>query len=159
MARDIYLIANDVRSVHNVGSLFRTADAAGTSKIFLVGITPTPIDRFGKIRADIHKTALGAETTVPWEYRTDALELIGQLKRKGIQVVALEQSAEAKDYRTFSPKEPFALLVGNEVAGVPSDILHACDTVIEIPQRGKKESLNVAVAAGIALFRIRELLR
>ena len=152
--KDLYLIVHNVRSVHNVGSLFRTADAAGVSKIFLVGITPTPVDRFNRARKDFAKTSLGAEKTMPWESVTSFATLVKKLKKGGIQVVGLECGEGATPFQLFKPTFPTALVVGNEVEGVSKKDLKLCDAVIEIPMKGMKESLNVGVAAGIALFRI-----
>ena len=140
-----------------MGSLFRTADAVGVTKVFLVGITSAPIDRFGRARSDIAKVALGAEKTLPWEARNDLPDLIVELQQKGIGVIALEQSPGSLDYRTVKPSGSFALIVGSETEGLSPDILALCDKVIDIPMRGKKESLNVSVATGIALFLMRDL--
>ena len=148
------LILHNIRSVHNVGSIFRTADAAGVSKIYLTGYTPAPLDRFGQKRTDFHKAALGAEETVAWEQRADLDNLFATLKKDGHEIVALEQSGSSVDYKSFSPKEKTALLLGEERHGITPEILALCDAAVEIPMRGKKESLNVSVAAGIALFRL-----
>jgi 23S rRNA (guanosine2251-2'-O)-methyltransferase len=148
------LLLPDIRSVHNVGSIFRTADCAGVGRIFLAGTTPAPLDRFGRKRKDFAKVALGAEDTVPWESANDPLALIKVLKKRGVQIVALEQSTKAVDYKALIPKKPMLLVLGNEVEGVSRELLALADSIIEIPQRGKKESLNVSVAAGIALYRL-----
>lgn len=154
--RQVYLIAHDVRSTHNVGSFFRTADAAGVAKIYLTGYTPTPVDRFKRPRKDVAKTALGAEKTVLWESVASIAELIESLKKEGVRVVALEQDPRAQHYRRYQTHEKVALIVGNEVEGVPEDVRALCDDIIEIPMNGSKESLNVAVAAGVALFALRD---
>ena len=151
------LILHDIRSVYNVGSIFRTADAAEVEKIYLSGFTPTPIDRFGRKRKDFMKSALGAEESVAWEYTEDILTLIKRLQTNGHTVCAIEQSPKAQDYRNIQAKTPVVLVFGNEVSGLPDDILATCDAIAEIPMRGKKESLNVSVAAGIALFRILDI--
>lgn len=151
MAAELHLIIHDIRSAHNVGSLFRTADALGVSKIFLTGYTPTPTDRFGRKDQKIAKVSLGAEETVVWEKR-EIHELIQELKKEGMQVVALEQAKGATLLDSYTPKGGTALIVGNEVEGVPEDVLEAADQVVEIPMLGSKESLNVSVAAGIALY-------
>lgn len=156
---NVSLILHDIRSAHNVGSIFRTADAAGVSKIFLTGYTPTPLDRFERPRKDISKVSLGAEKTISWEQEKDIAALIERLRKEKVQIVALEQSEKSVEYTTFTPAIPFALIVGNEVGGVSPDILKLCDAVIEIPMKGKKESLNVSVAAGIALFELLRQLR
>lgn len=150
----MYAILHNIRSVHNVGSMLRTADAAGVEKVFLAGYTPAPVDAFGKARAEIAKTALGAERTVPWEKVKDIGTLIRRLKSEGVFVVALEQDARALDYRKFKSRFPLALVVGNEVRGLSRAVLNQCDAIIEVPMRGKKESLNVSVAFGIGVFEI-----
>lgn len=148
----ISLIVHDIRSSENVGSIFRTADAAGVSKIYLTGYTPTPLDRFGRKNAKLAKAALGAEAFVPWESQPDISLLIDELKRKGTALVAIEQAARSVCYKDFRVTKPTALIVGNEVDGVPEDVLARADAIIEIPMHGKKESLNVAVATGVVLF-------
>ncbi len=148
------LILCDIRSNENVGSLFRTADAVGIQKIYLCGITPPPIDRFGREVKAIAKTALGAEKSTPWEKDGDARVLIERLKGSGYTIVAIEQSPESIDYKTVTPAEPVIFLLGNEVAGLPPELLALADVIAEIPMRGEKESLNVAVAGGVALFRM-----
>ncbi len=165
--KNIYLILHNIRSLYNVGSIFRTADAAGVKKIYLTGYTPTPIDRFGKIRTEIHKTALGAETTVEWQKYKDIGKLITNLKQKtrtdfvvgqrqgrSLLIVAVEQSLKAINFKKFKPRYPLALIFGNEIRGISPQILKKCGKIIEIPMAGKKESLNVSVAAGIILFSI-----
>lgn len=150
----VYLLLCDIRSAHNVGAMFRTADAAGVSEIFLSGTTPRPVDRFGRPVSEIAKTALGAEKNVPWHYVTAGL-LLTRLKKAGVRIVALEQSAGAVDYKKARlGKQPTLFVVGNEVKGLSKKILSRCDVIAEIPMRGKKESLNVSVALGVALFRI-----
>lgn len=147
------LILHDIRSAENVGAMFRTADAAGINKIYLTGYTPAPVDRFGRKRKDIAKAALGAEEFVPWE-QTEINSLLKKLKRDGFQIIAIEQDKKAVDYRKVKTKAKNAFMVGTEVTGIPKNILKRCDTIAEIPMRGKKESLNVSVALGVALFRI-----
>ena len=146
---EIYLVLNDIRSRENVGSIFRTADAAGVAKIYLCGITPTPP------HDKISKTALGAEKYVPWEYHKQAWRLLEKLKKDGINIVALEQTKGSEGLFKFKPKFPLALVVGNEVSGISPKILKYCDKKISIPMYGKKESLNVAVAAGVALYKLK----
>lgn len=147
----ILLILDNIRSRENVGSIFRTADAAGVSKIYLCGITPTPPHE------KISKTALGAETYVPWEYFRQTSRCLSELKAKSekLKIVALEQTRESQNIFKFKPKYPIALILGNEVKGLPPSILKKCDKKLFIPMFGKKESLNVAVAAGIALYAFR----
>jgi tRNA G18 (ribose-2'-O)-methylase SpoU len=166
----IAVIAHDIRSVHNVGSIFRTADAAGVEKIFLCGITPAPLDRFKEARADFAKVSLGAEKYIPWESAPTTAGVIKRLKKEGWQVFALEQSKRSMPYYREAARlarasrkavdgrvdEPrVAIIVGNEVKGLPPSILRAADRILEIPMLGKKESLNVAVAFGIVVFGLR----
>src|SRR3989344_1009773 len=151
MEKELYLVIHDVRSAHNVGSLFRTADATGVSRLFLTGYTPAPLDRFGRNNPKLSKVSLGAEDLVPWEKR-DIVELIEKLHREHVDVLALEQAPGAVMLSSYVPKGPIALIVGNEVGGISDDILARCDAVVEIPMRGKKESLNVSNAGAIALF-------
>lgn len=152
----ISLILHNIRSVHNAGSVFRTADCAGVSKIFLTGYTPAPIDRFGREVKLFSKVSLGAEKTVSWEKIFQIKKLIADLKKEGVSVVALEQDRVAVNYKKFKPKFPIAIILGNEVKGITKDVLSLCDNIIEIPMKGKKESLNVSVACGVALFSIRK---
>ena len=154
--RDIRLLLDDIRSVHNVGSIFRTAETIGVSKIYCGGTTPTPLDRFGRKRADLAKVALGAEELVPWEC-TDTqgtVRLVRSLKREGFKVVALEQDPASIDYRKIKPAEKMLIVIGNEVGGVSKQSLRSADAIAEIPLQGQKESLNVSVAVGIFLFQI-----
>ncbi|PIP73472.1 MAG: RNA methyltransferase [Candidatus Lloydbacteria bacterium CG22_combo_CG10-13_8_21_14_all_47_15] len=150
---EIVLILHNLRSVENVGSIFRTADAAGVSKIYCAGYTPAPIDRFGRKRRDITKSALGAEEFILWEQIGNTNEAIISLKNKGFFIVGVEQDKHSVDYRHIPKAQKIAFIFGNEVEGIPSGILTNCDKIAEIPMRGKKESLNVAVSAGIILFR------
>ena len=149
-------ILYNIRSTYNVGAIFRTAACAGIEKLYLTGYTPTPTDRFGRARSDIAKVALGAENLVAWTHVEDINELIADLKKDGMKVVAVEQDAHAQDYRDYALHGPTALILGEEVQGIPKDILRQCDDIVEIPLKGTKESLNVSVAAGIALFRLTE---
>jgi 23S rRNA (guanosine2251-2'-O)-methyltransferase len=154
MKKETILILNDIRSTHNVGAIFRTADACGISKIYLIGTTPSPIDRFGRERKDVAKTALGAEKTIPWEYVLNIEPLLLKLKEEKFSIVAIEQSENSVDYKKVQLKDKSAIIVGNEVTGIPKEILEKCDIVTEIPMMGEKESLNVSVATGVVLFRI-----
>ncbi len=153
------VIAHDIRSVHNVGSIFRTADAAGAEKIFLCGITPAPLDRFREVRGDFAKVALGAEKYVAWEMAGTTGSVVKKLKKEGYQVFALEQSRHSVPYYSEAARlardTRVAIIVGNEVKGLPPSILRAADKTLEIPMMGKKESLNVAVAFGIVAFGLR----
>lgn len=148
MNKEIYVLLNNIRSLHNVGSIFRTADGAGVKKLFLCGQTGYPP------REDITKTAIGAEEAVPWEYWIDAKDCIKKLlkNKKSVQLVALEQTENSQDYKKFKPKYPICLVLGHEIDGVEQGILDLCDTAIEIPMHGKKQSLNVSVAFGIAVY-------
>jgi len=161
MQNNFYLIAHNIRSLYNVGSFFRTADAFGVKKIFLTGYTGTPKN------FRLEKTALGAEKLVAWEYRNRLKPVLDKLKQDGVRIVALENNVPlsltlpreggGKIFMTlnkFKPKFPLALLLGEEVAGIKKPYLKMCDNIVEIPMQGKKESLNVAVAAGIAMYHI-----
>ncbi|MBI2048527.1 MAG: TrmH family RNA methyltransferase [Parcubacteria group bacterium] len=149
--RHTVVLLHNIRSAHNVGSIFRTSDAAGVERIILSGYTPRPVDRFGRGQKDIAKTALGAEKSVPWEYVKTPQEIINKLHANGWSIIGVEQDARAKNYREPLPlKRVFVL--GNEVRGLSHTMRAQCDMLIEIPMRGKKESLNVSVAAGIILF-------
>lgn len=155
--KQIYLILHNIRSVHNVGAIFRTADASGVSKIFLTGYTPTPVDRFGRIRKDIAKTALGAQISVEWGYSKSISSLMRKLKKEKIEIVAVEQTKEAFDYKKLKIKKDIAFIFGNEVKGLSKFILEKSDKVAQIKMLGKKESLNVSIALGIFLFRVLEI--
>lgn len=153
-AKENIVILNDIRSVENVGAIFRTADAAGIDKIYLCGYTPTPLDRFGRKRSDIAKSALGAEEYVAWEQKKSILPLITKLKKDGFRIIAIEQDEKSVDYKKVKVQNKNAFIVGTEVTGIPKNILNKCDVIAEIPMKGKKESLNVSVATGVALFGI-----
>lgn len=189
------VILHNIRSIHNVGSIFRTADAAGVEKIYLCGITPSPLDRFGKINPRFAKVSLGAERTVAWEKCRRAGDVIKKLKKDGFKILAIEQDEKAIPYNRAdviaSPAKrgeaipvtgkeiasssrrggtpcnddgtngtnEFALILGNEIRGLPRSILNKCDKILEIPMRGQKESLNVAVAFGIVVFNIKDVTR
>lgn len=150
---EIVLILHNLRSAENVGSIFRTADAAGAAKIYCTGYTPSPKDRFGRKRRDIAKSALGAEEIISWEEVKSPGELIIALKNKGFFIVGIEQAKNSVNYREIPEKSKTAFIFGNEVEGIPQEILKNCDQIAEIPMKGRKESLNVSVAAGIILFR------
>ncbi len=152
--KEIFVLLHNIRSTHNVGSIFRTADALGVSKIYLSGYTPSPIDKFKKPRKDIAKVALGAETNIPWEYFDNPEKIIKNLKKEGFAVVGIEQDKKALDYKKVKVNYPVLFVVGNEVEGIDKKILKMCDTVAEIPMLGGKESLNVSVAFGVAMFRM-----
>ncbi len=152
--KHIYLVIDNIRSNHNVGSIFRTSDALGISKIYLCGTTPSPLDRFGREVGEIAKTALGAEKNIKWEYVKTTNSVIKKLKRDGIKIVAIEQAENSVDYKKIKIKNHIAFVLGNEVGGINKNTLKLCDVVAEIPMKGGKESLNVSVACGVALFRI-----
>ena len=145
---EFYVICDNIRSLENIGSVFRTADALGVSKIYLCGISGKPP------HSKISKTALGAEKNVPWEYVKQIGRLIDKLKKEKIKIIALEQSKKAKEYTKFKPTFPLALIIGNEVKGISLKILSKCDKIIFLPMSGQKESLNVSVAFGIAGYEI-----
>ncbi len=147
------VILHDIRSVHNAGSIFRSADGAGAARIILSGYTAGPIDHVGRARPDFLKVSLGSEASVPWE-RSDAPlpELLAELKAQGYAIIALERSQGAEDIFSYKAPEKFALILGNEVDGVSPEILAHVDATVMIPMRGIKESLNVSVAAGIAFY-------
>lgn len=148
------LVLHNIRSVENVGAMFRTADAAGVSKIYLTGYTPCPFDRFGRKRKDLVKSALGAEEYVSWEERKNIFPLLARFKREKYLIIGIEQAKNSVDYKKIKPKNKNVFIVGAEVAGLPQNVLKKCDITAEIPMRGKKESLNVSVALGITLFRV-----
>ena len=142
------LVLDNVRSLHNVGAAFRTADAFAVEKIWLCGITGRPPHR------DITKTALGSTESVAWEYAPSTLEVLHQLKAAGYVLVAVEQTTESVSLSDFALEagRPYALVMGNEVFGVDDEVLALCDAAVEIPQFGTKHSLNVSVAAGVVLW-------
>lgn len=153
------LLLDNIRSVHNVGSIFRTADTLGVSKIYCLGTTPVPVDRFGRKRSDFAKVSLGAEESVGWEYveqdgKNGGAALVKSLKKEGFKIVALEQDKKSVDYKEVRADVPVLIILGNEVEGVSKDLLKLCDEIAEIPMKGQKESLNVSVSAGIFLYRL-----
>ncbi len=157
MIPQIHILLHNIRSTHNVGAILRTADAVGVSKVYFSGYTPAPIDRFGRQRKDITKASLGAEKTVEWESIENPIDLINKLKKQGFTILSLEQDTRSIDYKKAKLKNNTLLIVGNEVDGVDKSILDLSDEIIEIPMRGKKESLNVSVATGIVLYEIQKL--
>jgi 23S rRNA (guanosine2251-2'-O)-methyltransferase len=154
--KTVYLILDNIRSVHNVGSIFRTAETLGISRIYCVGTTPVPTDCFNRKRSDFAKVALGAEELVFWEHIDDAIALVKGLRKERFKIIALEQSEYSIDYKKVKTKSnsKMAIILGNEVDGVSKLLLELSDTIAEIPMRGEKESLNVSVAAGVFLFRL-----
>ena len=155
--KECVLILDNIRSVENVGSIFRTAEGFGVSKIILVGITPAPVDRFGRKRTDFSKVSLGAEDLVPWEQveTSDLGFKIQDLRMNGFKIIALEQHPNSKKLEASTKHlEPFVLIVGSEVDGVSKEALELADDIVEIPMMGEKESLNVSVATGVALYNL-----
>jgi len=148
---------HNIRSVYNVGSIFRTADAIGIDHIYLSGYTPLPVDRFGRAREDMHKVAIGAEKTVFWSQLENPLQDIENLKKAGSYILGIEQSKNSIDL--FDYKKPdnvseIIIAMGEEVSGMEDDQLALCDDIVEIPMYGRKESLNVSVAFGIVVYQI-----
>ncbi|MEK7585495.1 MAG: RNA methyltransferase [Patescibacteria group bacterium] len=150
--KEIVLILHNVRSAHNVGAIFRTAEAAGVNQIYLTGYTPAPLDRFDRPNKELAKTALGAEKILEWQSVEKINNLFNKLLASGFQLIALEQSKNSIKYKKVKLAGPTAIIVGNEVTGLSPAILKRCDVIAEIPMYGRKESLNVAVATGIFLF-------
>ena len=148
------LILHDIRSNHNVGSLFRTADCVGIGEIILTGYTPTPIDKFNRPVKEIAKTALGAEKSITWKHEKDIKKVLKKLKEYGFTIIAIEQSENSVDYKKVKVKGNTAIILWNEVEGAPKNLLKICDIVAEIPMKGEKESLNVSVAGAVVMFRI-----
>jgi len=147
---EIYLILDNIRSMYNVGAIFRSAEGARVKKIYLCGITATPP------REKIFKTSMGAVDFVDWEYCDSSRSVVRRLKKKEIQIVALEQTDTSVHYKKAKYKRPVAIVVGHELKGVSNDVLKLCDLCVEIPMYGRANSLNVATAAGILLFEILE---
>lgn len=153
--REVIVVLDNIRSTFNVGSIFRTADGLGVGKIILCGTTPAPIDRFGRERKDITKVSLGAEKNIPWRHEDNTLSVIKKLKKDSYQIVAIEQAEKASDYKKVKlNKDKIVFVMGAEVEGVSSQVLKIADIIAEIPMLGQKESLNVSVSFGVALFRI-----
>jgi len=174
------ILLHNIRSAHNVGSIFRTADATGCEKIYLCGITPAPVDKYDRPVSRITKVSLGAEKYIPWEKVKSTARLINKLKKQRYQILALEQSKKSIPYYKFKlkrikitphstrsshfrysknvreneKKDKFVLILGNEIKGLPCSILHRVNHILEIPIKGKKESFNVAVAFGIVAFHL-----
>lgn len=153
-AKKAILILEDIRSVENTGSIFRTAEGLGVGKIILVGTTPAPTDRFGRKRKDFAKVSLGAEGMVDWSHVKDVRPAIQMLKLQGYKIIALEQDPRANDLTREEKVNKLCLIVGNEVDGVSRELLDHSDEIVQIEMKGEKESLNVAVATGIALYQL-----
>lgn len=150
------VILHNIRSMHNVGSIFRTADAAGVEKIYLCGITPTPLDEFKKPRAQLQKVSLGAENYVEWKKYAQTYKVLNMLKNDGYKIFAIEQNKNSISYNKIKlsreKRNKTVLVLGHEINGLPKAILNKVDKILEIPMQGKKESLNVAVAFGIVVY-------
>ncbi len=162
--RSIVVIAHDIRSTHNVGSLLRTADGFGVDHIYFSGITPYPMDLNDgrlphisqKLSKQIAKTALGAEKSVSWSHESDISQLINNLRQSGYRIIGLEQTPNSTKLTTYQPPEKCALLLGAEVEGLSTNLQTYCDDLLEITMYGKKESFNVTIASAIALYALRE---
>lgn len=156
----IIVIAHNIRSTHNVGSVFRSCDGFGIKKLYLTGYTPYPILQNDtrlphiseKLTTQISKTALGAEKTVPFSYEENIQNIIKKLQNDGYSILGLEQDSRSVMLPEYVPQQKIALILGEEVNGITDTIMQQCDTLLEIPMQGKKESFNVSVAAGIALY-------
>lgn len=161
--RQIILIAHNLRSCHNVGSLLRTAEGLGVSTVWLTGYTPHPLQNHDerlphiakKLAKQINKTALGAEDMIDWQRQDDVFTLLDRLKSEGFTIAAIEQSSSSVSLPEFTAPDKIALLVGREVEGVEPEVLEACDTALEIPMYGQKESFNVVQAAAMGLYQCR----
>lgn len=161
--RELVLVAHNLRSAHNVGSLLRTADGLGVGKLYLSGYSPYPLSPHDerlphlaqKLDRQIAKTALGAEKSVAWQHVADINKLIASLRGEGFTVAALEQASGAVPLPDFKPPDKIALIVGREVEGLEPEVLELCDLAVEIPMLGRKESFNVASAAAMALYHCR----
>ena len=144
----VSILVEDVRSVHNVGAIFRSADGFGAEKIYLSGYTAYPP------REDLHKTALGAEDSVPWEYHKDPIKIAKKIKKNGMQLVLVEQTVNSRSIYNTIHNFPLCFIVGNEVQGVSEKLANLADVHIEVPMRGIKQSLNVSVATGIVGYEL-----
>lgn len=144
----LQVIAHDIRSCENIGALFRTCEFLGVEKLWLTGYTPAPPD------AKVLKTALGAEQSLAWEKQVEVSKVVKRLKAKGFDLVGLELDKRAKELSRYRGSKKIALLLGNEVTGIPASLLDQCDDLVMIKPRGKKESLNVTIAAAIACWKV-----
>ena len=155
-SKQLIIILHNIRSLYNVGSIFRTADAVGAEKIYLTGITPEPIDVLGRWRQRLTKVSLGAEKSLAWEKQTSLTRVIKRLGTEGFNVIALEQSPRSKSPKTIikslKKSSKIALIAGSETKGLAPGILKVVDYILELPMAGQKESLNVAVALGVAAY-------
>lgn len=159
----IALIAHNLRSTHNVGSLFRTAEGLGVAKLWLTGYTPHPATEaderlphiVDKLTNQIHKTALGTEKMLEWAYETDIESVVNKLRRDGYTIAAIEQFSGSIPLHTYNANEDIAVIIGREVEGIEPEVLALCDVILEIPMDGRKESFNVVQAASMALYQLR----
>lgn len=149
MNQELVIIAHNIRSMHNVGSIFRSSDGVGASRLFLTGYTPCPP------RKEISKTALGADEMISWQHHKNPLKLIRQLKNEGYKIIALEKNKKSKSIYSFQSNEPLCLILGNEIEGVDQSIQEECQYILHLPMHGQKISLNVSVAFGIAAYQLR----
>jgi 23S rRNA (guanosine2251-2'-O)-methyltransferase len=156
----LYVIANNIRSLYNVGALFRLCDAAGVDELYLCGLTGAPHAgiRHTRQREQIAKTALGGLDGVSWQYYEHALDVVRELKDRGVQVVALEQTPTSHPYQSFSYQFPLAIVLGHEVDGVAPDVLANVDASVELPMYGRGNSLNVISSASILLYHLRSII-
>lgn len=150
----VIVLLHNIRSAHNVGSIFRTADAVGVNQMYLTGYTPLPLDKFLRPQKMIAKTALGAELHIPWVHEKSPNNILETLRKEGYLIIGIEQDAQAHDYRSIELTEKVCVVMGNEVLGMSPSLRRACDVLAEIPMRGKKESLNVTIAFGVAVYRM-----
>lgn len=161
--REVVVIAHNLRSTHNVGSILRTADGLGVTRVYFTGYTPYPLLAHDtrlphiaqKLHSQIRKTALGAEESVDWVHEEELSRVISELKAKSYAIYALEQASDSVALPTFKPPKKIAIVLGREVEGLEQEVLGLCDGVLEIPMDGQKESFNVSIAAGMALFHLR----
>jgi len=149
------VVLDNIRSLYNVGSIFRTSDAVGVEKLYLCGITPTPLDKLGRVRPSFLKVDLGAHENVKWEKRRQTWRCVDELKREGYKIFAIEQNKDSVPYYKSSVTNKTALVVGNEIKGLSESVLARADKILEIPMVGIKESLNVSVAFGIVAYSLR----
>jgi 23S rRNA (guanosine2251-2'-O)-methyltransferase len=158
MEKKLVIIAHNIRSAYNVGAIFRTMEGLGASKIYLDGYSPAPFgknDRYpNRGQKALAKTALGAEKNISWEKTESILKLVEKLRNDEYQIIGLEINPKSVAIKKFKPRFPCALILGNEADGIEKNVLGKCDKIIQIPMKGKKESLNVSVAAGIAVYEI-----
>ena len=148
------LFLHNIRSAHNIGAMFRTAEAAGIDEVILSGYSPGPLDRFGREDKKVTKASLGAHEMIRWKHVEDSFGSLKGLQEDGYSLAAVEQHVKSIDYKTYIPQEKQVIIMGNEVTGVEQSILELADTILEIPMAGQKESLNVSTACGIVLFRV-----